>query len=89
MNKIKEEALERETNASKNKSKGKRPKINKEETEQKILEGFEFDCKIIFDVRKNCSLDVTTQKCRKCTRGHQKGLRLIFYSHRFSNSNLF
>ena len=52
MNKIKEEALERETNASKNKSKCKKAKINKEETEQIILEGFKFDSEIIFDVRK-------------------------------------
>ena len=48
---------------------------NKETIEKNIMEGFENDSKDILDVRKNCGLDIASQKCNKCKfKTHSEGL---------------
>ena len=72
--KSEEENIELIVSKHKNKPKLSKSKI-KELLEANIIKGFEKDCKVMFELRMNCGLDVKSQKCKKCEfQTHSEGL---------------
>jgi hypothetical protein len=67
--------VETEVSENKSKSKVKTKKPTKDDIDNDIIKEFENDSEDIFTLKKNCGLDLTAHRCKKCDfETHSKGI---------------